>query len=447
MYLQECRRSHGRNHRVSTIMVYMSFCYCYQTRFHYLVALFFFFLFSGLQTPHPLRILDIANMRMTPIIYIRRRRTRRSLTGCSTRRRRIRQGHSSIPRMTCRPRCRCRCRCRRVVTQGSRLSTAERLEQRASANGPHVPRPLGRNLSLQDLLHRDGSSVKRGVGVLALHDDGAVDLDAGIEPPRLDVREDGLEGAGTETPALRVLGRRPRVGLERTRGLGIGGCGLRVRSRGGLAVLVVSPALHGGAEIHGAPGTIGPGHDGQVAPEADAGVHEGGKGLPAVDDADAVVNVEADLEPSADGVHLDARGRAPRSIGQPRNQDAGARGARDLEASTESGEDGEADCFGNNLGRDGDNDAVLGLLLGRVNDAAARLVGFRIGRGWGLAGPGVSVDTFGCGNVRVSFGTGQVLLCVCTYCRKISGWRLTCRILCPGSRARSFGCRACAQGY
>ena len=99
------------------------------------------------------------------------------------------------------------------------------------------------NLALEDLLNGDLSTVEHGVGVLALGDDGAVDLDAGVEAARLDVAVDGLldglnEGAGLAVlvgflaSVLRVVrvvvGVNRRVGelgvIRGEDGLAIGGC-------------------------------------------------------------------------------------------------------------------------------------------------------------------------------------------------------------------------------
>lgn len=58
-------------------------------------------------------------------------------------------------------------------------------------------------------------------------------------------------------------------------------------------------------------------------------------------------------------MHLDARGRRPAAVWQAGDDDAGACGARDVEAGTSGGEDGEADGLVDDRGGDGQEGAVL----------------------------------------------------------------------------------------
>lgn len=93
-------------------------------------------------------------------------------------------------------------------------------------------------------------------------------------------------------------------------------------------------------------------------------------------------------------MQLNARGRTPGSVWEPRNEDAGPGGTRDLEAGPERGEDGQADRLGDDLGRDRDDDAVLGLFSSGIDDSVGRLGGVGIGRGGERRPSRIGINSF-----------------------------------------------------
>ncbi|KAJ8603677.1 hypothetical protein MRB53_042058 [Persea americana] len=170
-----------------------------------------------------------------------------------------------------------------------------------------VPRLAGQDLGRGELL-----VVEALVLVVALDDDGPVDLHARVEAAALEV---GVDGRG----ALRELHVEDATGADRT---------------GGDADL---PS--------------------QGASDAGEGIE---RGL-GVDDDDAVVDVDADEEAEPHGVQHDARGRRPAAIFLLRDEDARAASARQPETGAHGGEDGEALAPLDDLFRDLLHDALLHL--------------------------------------------------------------------------------------
>ena len=278
-----------------------------------------------------------------------------------------------------------------VRLERARLGAAQHVEQPASSGGPHAGWPLRRDLALEDLAGGDLLAVEGGVGVRPLDDDGAVDLDAGVEPAGLDVGEDGLERAVAEAAAVRLLVRigRPEVLVSV---VSTGGRRRGLRWATFPFVGLVALLLHGGAKVDHATGTVRSSNHGKVAAQAHARVLECGECLLGVDDADAVVDVNADLEAGAQRVEEDAGRRTPRPVGQARDKDARAAGSGELETGAEGGEYHQTDGLGDDLGRDGYKYAALGLLLGRVDDTARGLGGLGVGRRGKLLGRRICVD-------------------------------------------------------
>lgn len=168
---------------------------------------------------------------------------------------------------------------------------------------------------------------------------------------------------------------------------------LLLLSLGPFLVSMFSLGLQSCTKLNCGTSPIRAGDDGQIAAQTDARVGEGRERLLAVDDADAVVDIEANLKSSADGVQLNARGRTPGAVWKTCNQDSRPCGTRHLETGAERGEDGKANSFGDDLWRNSDDDAILGLLLRRINDSVSRFNCIGVGRGGHRSGRRVGVDS------------------------------------------------------
>ena len=241
------------------------------------------------------------------------------------------------------------------------------------------------NLAIEDLLNGDLPTVEHGVGVLALGDDGAVDLDTSIKAARLDVAVDGLfdgldEGTGLAVlvgflagvvwvvrVVVRINGRVGELGVIRGQdGLAIGGCWPRRRlSILALALIRLLSLWHAPVQsTTSAPWARG---NSQVATETETGAGESLEGLLGVDDDHAVVDIQTDDEAGANAVNVDTGWRRPSAVGESGDQNTRAAGARDLEPGADGGEDGQALGLGNDLGRNGEENTRLFLGSGSIN--------------------------------------------------------------------------------
>lgn len=220
------------------------------------------------------------------------------------------------------------------------VNVLQDLRKRSTSFGPHGNLPIlafplsarrhgmSFHLSLQDPLHRyPALAIEFRVRIDAGDDDGAIGLDAGVEAAGLHVAPDRfIFSRRTRAPARRVPTRTSTSAVPTA-----------------IPTPLSIPSILPSADepLQRTPNTNRPRNDGDLATERESGAaRERIDGLLRREHADAVVHVDAEHEPGAEGVHEEARGRGPRPVGQAGDDDARAAGAGDVQAGAEGREDG-----------------------------------------------------------------------------------------------------------